>query len=160
MGDHQTKGTPKKTKNPDANINKDVEERNYITDGKWELYKPNFQEQADDGDSSFVKIYYIQLISSQQEVTENVEADSLINYIQGIKGRITRAFSENKNAFEILMECMLHVADHPDCRIATRGEVDREKIGELITEIQTVDPLFTKKGDILFRLHFQVFPDV
>ncbi len=158
MGNHQAKGKPKKTKNPDP-FNKDVEERNYITDGEWELYKPHFQEQGDNGDSSFVKLLYIHLLSSQKEVAENVEADSLINYVKGIKGRITRAFSENKNPFELLLECMLHVADHPNCRIATRGEVDREKIGELITEIQTVDPLFTKKGDILFRMQFRVFPD-
>ena len=158
MGNHPAKGKPRKSKKSDA-FNTDVEERNYITDGVWELYKPHFQAESDDGDSSFVKILYIHLLSTQKEVTENVEVDSLIDYIKGIKGRITRAFSKNKNPFELLMECTLHAADHPNCRIATRGEVDREKIRELINEVQTVDPLQTKKGDILFRLQFRVFPD-
>jgi hypothetical protein len=158
MGNHRAKPKPEKT-NAEDDFKKAIEERDYITDGVWELYKPHFQEENDNGDSSFVKILYIHLLSSQKEVTENVEADSLINYVKGITGRITRAFSENKNPFELLMECTLHTADHPDCRIATRGEVDREKIRELISEVQTVDPLFTKKGDILFRLQFRVFPD-
>jgi hypothetical protein len=101
---------------------------------------------------------YIQLITPEDKVGENITTDKLASFCKEIEKITKQAFIQNNSEFTLMLQVTINPKETYNIEITTNGEVSKVTLQELYNDLQTLPPMYSKSDPIVFLVAFTVKP--
>jgi hypothetical protein len=101
---------------------------------------------------------YIQLITPEDTVGENITTDELASFCKEIEKITKQAFIQNNSEFKLMLQVTINPKKTYKIEIATNVEVSKAILQELYNDLQTLPPTYSKSDSIIFLVAFTVKP--